>query len=222
MALLSKGESKGSDFEPVPAGTHLARCVSVVDMGLQETRFGRKDKVYLGFEVPGVRVKWKKDDQEHEGPALIGSTYTNSIHPKSILGQHLEAWRGKAFTDEERQGFDLFTLLNVPCMISVTHNTSGDKVYANINGIMKPMAGTEVPPAETPVIGYTPGDAEKIGNLDKLPNWLQEKCKAGHGAAADSLGAAQHVSGMMTDVAGGQNVDGPPTPPPAFDDDIPF
>ena len=47
MGLISKGTGGGSDFEPVPAGTHIARCVSVVDLGFQETPWGSKEKVYI-------------------------------------------------------------------------------------------------------------------------------------------------------------------------------
>ena len=65
MPLMSKATGGGSDFEPVPTGTHIARCVTVVDLGFQESQFGTKEKVYLGFEVPGVRVKRTKDEVEH-------------------------------------------------------------------------------------------------------------------------------------------------------------
>jgi len=204
MALMSKGTGGGADFEPVPQGTHFARCVTVVDLGLQETPWGAKDKVYIAFEVPKVRVKWTKDDVDHEGPALIGSNYTNSVHEKSVLGQHLTNWRGRAFTDEEREGFDLFTILDVPCMISVTHNQKGEKVYANVSGIMGIPAGSPTPDRETDLLKYSPHDHETLGNFSKLPEWLQKKCENAQ-----------------------QPMPTPPTAPPPpgggdFDDDIPF
>ena len=205
MALLSKDSGGSGGFEPVPAGSYVARCITVVDLGIQQSNFGPKEKVWIGFEIPSVRVEWEKDNEKHEGPALIGSSYTNSIHKKSILGQHLVSWRGKEFTQEERDGFDLFTILNAPCMISVTHNTKGDKTYANITAIMRLPKGTSASPAETEVLGYSPGDNEKIGNFDKLPEWLQTRCKEGHGKAADF---------PVSDL--------PPTTLDDFDDDIPF
>ena len=212
MGLISKGTGGGSDFEPVPTGTHIARCVTVVDLGLQETPWGIKEKVYIAHEVPGVRVKWTKDDVDHEGPALIGSTYTNSIHEKSVLGQHLVNWRGRAFTEDEKTGFDLFTILDVPCMISVTHTVKGEKTYANVSGIMGAPAGTVIPNRETDLLAYTPQDAQYAGNLTKLPEWLQKKCEAGH-----KMGESpQHYPDVP-----------PPGAPPSatntdFDDDIPF
>ena len=210
MAIIAKDKGGESNFEPTPEGSHIARCVTVVDLGIQETKFGNKEQVYLGFEVPGHRVEWEdKDGNKHEGPGLIGRTYTSSINERSWLGQHLESWRGKAFTETERQGFDLTNVLGAPCMISVKHNTKGPKTYANIASIMKVPAGVNVPEAENELIAYSAGD----NTLDKLPNWLQEKVRAGWGAAADAVNEPQATDGI----------------PPAesytdteFDDSIPF
>ncbi len=206
MSLMSKSEGGSGSFEPVPVGSHIARCVTVVDLGFQETGFGKKEQVYIGFEVPSVRVEWTKDDVKHEGPAIIGTTYTNSIHEKSNLGQHLVSWRGKPFTEEQKQGFDLFTILDVPCMISVIHNVKGDKVYANISAIIGIPQGAPSPNRETDILAYSPQDNEKAGNFDKLPEWLQKKCSAGHKMADNP---AEY---------GGA----PPTGGDDFDDDIPF
>jgi hypothetical protein len=186
MALLSKAEG-GSGFDPVPEGSHAAACINVVDMGIQDTPWGRKEKVYLGFEIPDVRVTWTdKDGKEHEGPAFVGATYTNSIHEKSNLGQHLVSWRGKAFTQDEKDGFDLFNILGAPCLLSIQHHTNdAGRTFARIGSIMRMPAGMHAPQVESELIAYTPADNEKIGNLKKLPEWLQEKCRAGFGPAAD-------------------------------------
>ena len=243
MALLST-DSGGAGFEPVPAGSYVARCISVIDLGVQPTGFGDKEKVYIGWEIPAERVEWEKDGQKHEGPALIGSRYTNSIHEKSILGQHLLSWRGVPFTDEERQGFDLFSVLGAPCMINVTHTEKNGKTYANVVAVMRLPKGTDCPPAETDLIAYSPMDALTSGNFSKLPEWQQKLVRAGFKMAegSDIVGsstAAQAQAGGP--IASGQpaptiaedaraaalRVAGlPPTPPiqdpDGFDDDIPF
>jgi len=207
MGLLAKDSGGGTDWEPLPTGTHIARCITVCDLGLQPTTFGTKEKVYLGFEVPSIRVEWEKDGQKHEGAALIGSTYTLSIHPKSILGQHLVSWRGKEFTDEERAGFDVFKVLGAACMISVIHVTKGNNVYANITAIMRVPQGTVVPAAEGELIGYTACDPQWSGTIDKLPEWLRNKALEG-----------QRQSTVVEP--------SPPMPPTGpvddFDDSIPF
>ena len=213
MGLMSKDSGGGGNFEPLPMGTHIARCVSVVDLGVQDTPWGGKEKVYLGFEVPSVRVQWQdKDGKDCEGPAFIGSTYTNSINEKAILGQHLTSWRGVAFTDDERQGFDLFNVLNAPCMISVVHNEKNGNVYANIQSIMRLPQGMTCPPAESDAIAYSPLDNAVAPNIDKLPDWLQKKVRAGYKIAEGShiIGSAQ----IANQAAGGQVAPGQPPPQP--------
>ena len=179
MGLIASGAGGGTDWEPLPTGTHLARCITVCDLGVQQTNFGSKEQVYIGWEVPGVRVKWEKDGKEHDGPALIGQTYTLSVHPKSVLGQHLVSWRGKEFTPAELEAFDVFQVLGAPCMISVIHNIKGNKTYANIAAIMRVPQGTPMPPAEGEQVAYTATDPAYSGTLEKLPQWLKDKAIAG-------------------------------------------
>ncbi len=209
MGYMAKEKAGGEGFRPVPAGTHLARCVTVVDLGVQQTPWGSKEQTYLGFEVPGFRVKWEKDGKEHEGPGLIGVTWTTNLYEEANLGKNLISWRnGQPFTKEEKAGFDLFKLLGVPCMLSVTHNQAKNgKVYPNIASIMGVPAGTEVPKQETESVGYTATDLRYSGTLDKLPEWLRTKALDGQ--------RQQYYPDSAP----------PAEPPPAeveFDDDIPF
>lgn len=240
-------KDSGGDFQDLEPGTYVARCVSVVDIGVQETGWGPKEKVYLGFEVPAVRVKWKDDKgQEHDGPAFIGSRYTMSISAKSILGQHLTSWRGKAFTDDERAGFNLFNVLGAPAMINVVTTQKDGKSYTNIQTIMRLPQGTECPPAETELIAYTPLDNAYAENFSKLHEWQQQLVRKGYKMAEGStiVGSAA----VAQQAAGGPIASGQPAPQPAstmppqtaeqamqaamanqtpppddgFDDDIPF
>ena len=230
MGLIVK-DSGGAGFEPIPAGTYVARCVNVIDIGIQPTGFGDKEKLYIGFEIPSERVEWEKDGEKHEGPAMIGSRYTASINAKSILGQHLTSWRGVPFTDEERDGFDVMTILDAPCMINIVHTEKNGKVYANIQGIMRLPKGTNCPPAEGELIAYTPMDNELAQNLDKLPEWLQKLCRAGHKIAEGSHTIGSGGGPMLapplpkTAAEAMQDaIDAGNNPPPYddFDDSIPF
>ena len=204
----SEKAGTGQEFEQTPEGPHIARCVTVVDLGVQETNFGDKDQVYIGFEVYDHRVKWEKDGQEHEGPGLIGATWTNNLYEEANLGKNLISWRGKPFTPEERKMFDLEKLLGVPCMISVVHNTAKNgKVYANIASIMGIPKGMAVPDQETPSVAYSAKDPATAGNLEKLPKWLQEKAQAG---------------GTVMEKPANRPTEEPPYAGDDFDDDIPF
>ena len=201
MAIPSSERAgSGKEWEKCPEGSHVARCVTLVDLGIQSTHFGDKEQVYLGFEVYDHKVKWEKDGVEHQGPGLIGVTWTNNLYEEANLGKNLISWRGRPFTDEEKKSFDLEKLLGVPCILSVVHRESNGKVYANIASVTGLPKGLPVPDKVGDLIGYSARDPDTFGNLSKLPEWLQKK--AGEGVSPEDL------------YSGGEEED--------FDDDIPF
>lgn len=146
---LPKPSESGS-FELVPAGTHVAICYRFVDRGTQMTEYmgDRKTRheIMLTWELPHEAMTDGR-------PFVISKTYTWSMNEKATLRKHLEAWRGKAFTDDDFEGpnaFDTKKLLGAPCMLTITHETRGDKTFANISGIGKLTKGIEVPQMQNP------------------------------------------------------------------------
>jgi hypothetical protein len=174
----------GRDFEPVPEGVHFAICREVIHIGMQPGfgTYPAKEKVYFGFEIPGVHVEWEKDGKKQTGPAKIGTTFTLSIAEKSNLRPFLKSWRGKDFTPEEAADFDVTRLLGKVCQLSVVHTQKGDKVYANVSGAfglseeqkvqLKADPSKGVPKGE--LLVYTPA-AHDQAVFEKLPQWLQKK-----------------------------------------------
>ncbi len=215
MSLVSKETGGGGGFDPIPEGTYVARCISVVDFGLQPRgNWPAKEQIYIGFEVPSERVEWTdRDGNEHEGSALIGMRYTNSLSEKAHLRAHLQSWRGRAFTAEELAGFDVRKVLGVPCMISVVHNHKNGNTYANITAVMKLPKGTECPDAENELLSYSDedGDAETFG---KLPPWMQRAIEAGR-----ALKATEDAPPPESETPAPGS---PASQEPPFDDDIPF
>ncbi len=121
------GNSTSQQPEP---GTVNALCSRVIDMGTQTSAFGKKRKVMLGWEISQLM-----DDGR---PFLVIQSYTASIHPKSSLGKLLEGWRGKAFTDEERNGFNLENILGKSCLLSLVQE--GEYVnVASVSPLVKGM-----------------------------------------------------------------------------------
>lgn len=176
MPLVAKDTSVGS-FERVPEGLHRAICNMVVDLGLQEREWqGQKrqvHQVYIRWEFPMERIKYDKDGEEQEGPMVLGEVYTLSLSEKANLRKHLEAWRGRKFTQDELNGFDLFTLLGKGCQIQVSHNQRGDKTFQNIQAVVSwPKDIPQPATTECPLLKYGPGDE---GDFDKLPDWLKAK-----------------------------------------------
>lgn len=219
MSLIASDKGGSGDFEPVPEGTYIARCISVIDLGLQDSgQWGPKEKIYIGFEVPEVRVKWNdQDGNEQQGAALIGQLYTNSLNEKANLRRDLQTWRGKAFTAAELEGFDVRAILGAPAMISVTHNTKGDKTYANIASIVRPPKGTALPDAEGEPLTYSAEDGDTDA-FDKLPEWIRKKIEAGQALrASQSENPAPPANGGKLPPGQGEQYSGTD-----FEDDIPF
>lgn len=203
MSLIAKDKG-GGDFKPVPAGTHIAVCTMVADMGVQPTKkFKPRPQLYIRWELPNEVTSWKDGDgREHTGPMVIGQKYTMSLSEKANLRADLESWRGRMFTEAELAGFDIKNILGKSCMLGVTHNTVGTKTYANIAAVMGlPKGQPPVSPSVMP-IAYDI-DAHDEGVFQKLPNWLQEAIQS------------RVQSDTKSTVTNGSSE-------PEFDDDIPF
>lgn len=171
MSLTVK-ETGGSGSTAIEAGTYPARCVGVVDFGIQHNDFNGKDqeKVALIFELPTERITVDGVDK----PRWLSKQYTASLHEKSTLRQHLDAWRGKAFTPEELAGFDLRNVINAPCMLTITNTEKNGSTYANIKAVSKPMKGMSVAELENDPILFDmeADDAETV--FETLPSWMKD------------------------------------------------
>ena len=178
MPLNYKTGGGGVDFEPVPAGSHIAVCDIVADLGMQEGSAlypKAKQQVYIRFELPNERIEFEKDGKKVVGPAVIGKTYTASMNEKANLRHHLESWRGKQFTDEEAESFDVSAILGKPCMLTVMHTQKDGRTYANIAGvgpIPKGISGKTIIPEITPILYAAPDNTSTYGSL---PEWLRGK-----------------------------------------------
>lgn len=177
MPLIAK-DAGGGDFTPVPEGTHIAVCNMVVDLGLQETTYDNKPTVkhqcFIRWELPHERIDWTdKDGTPKNGPMSIGKTYTLSLSDKANLRKDLQAWRGRAFKQEELDGFDLFKLLGVGCQVTVVHAAKNGKTYANIAGVAGWPKGLPKPQVtENQMMRYSADEPE---SYESLPQWLREK-----------------------------------------------
>lgn len=178
MAIIAS-DSGGGDFTPTPAGTHFAVCDMVVDLGKQKTNYqgteSIKHQVYIRWQIPAERVEWEVDGQKHEGPAVIGKTYTVSLSDKSNLRKDLQAWRSRPFTPEELAAFDIAKLLGAPATITITHTERDGKTYANVASLGSIPKGMPAPKVEGELIIF---DDEHPHNLPKLSKRLQERVAA--------------------------------------------
>ena len=176
MIIAKQSSNSQSDFKLPPAGSFLARLYRIIDIGTQTTEWmGKKKmqrKIITMFELHG------EDNDGHplqtaEGkPLIVSKRYTLSLDEKATLRKDLEAWRGKAFTQKELDGFNLEVLLGKCCMVSITHSTYDGKEYANIAGISQVPAalkklGEPVGVNELMIFTLEPFDQDKFNKLSE-------------------------------------------------------
>ena len=198
---ITASQKGGQDFDVLDEGVHRANCVGLIDLGHQENeKFNKLEhKVLITWELPEARIQLEKDGEVKDLPRFISRTFTLSLHKKSSLRPFLQNWRGKKFEDSELEGFDMKNILSVSCNLQIIHDTTGDKTYANISGIM-PDKGKVETESELSYFSFE----EKMDIPPNCPEWIVEKIKN---------------SGEWTDMMSDEM---PQDPPWADDDDKPF
>ena len=120
-----------TSFTPAPEGQHLAVAVDVIDLGERVEQFqGQPAKV-----VHKVAIVYQIDEVNPDTgkPFEVAVEKTVSFNAKAGLRKWVEAWRGKAYTDEEarKSGAPLHKMVGVNALITVEHKTSKtNRVYA--------------------------------------------------------------------------------------------
>ena len=133
MPLVIK-ESEGH-FEPAPPGLHQAVCVDVVDLGIVPGKYGPKAK---------LRLIWQLKTRNKKGERFqVRATYTQSLGESSNLRKDLESWRGRSFTQEELENFDVEKLLGINCQLSLKQEKSKStgRLYAKVTAVLEPLKG---------------------------------------------------------------------------------
>lgn len=173
MSLIAT-KGNNTDFERVPEGVYIGRCFMLVDIGTQESAFKGETK----FQKK-IHIAWELLDEDTKmadgRPFAISKTYTNSLHEKSSLYADVNAWRGKKFTDEELEGFDLQKVVGAYCQLQVSHEESANgRTYANITSIMALPKGMNKPEAvnDTVTFDLDEKDADKF---NALPDFLKRR-----------------------------------------------
>lgn len=198
----------GADFENAPAGTYLAVCTRIIDLGTQASSFQGKEtmkhKIMLTWELPEELMKDGR-------PFTISQRYSWSMDKKANLRKHLEGWRGKAFDDKDfgPNGFNIQKILGLGCVLTISHSERDDKTFANVTAVGKLMKGMTTPPKPLNELVYlwlTPDLWE--------PNTFH---KLGQGLQAVIMKSPEYAK-----VTGGEDESLPPDdmPPPTMPDDM--
>lgn len=204
-------DNGGGDFEQAPAGTHVARCVRLIDIGTQHGEYQGKPnalrKVVVTWELPNETMT----EGDYAGkPFLVNKWYTASLGEKANLRKDLVNWRGREFTDDELKGFEAKKILGTTCMLSLTPN---DKGKVRVTGVMKLPKGSDAPPQVNPSF-YLSLESDEFNQaaFDSLSDFWKAEVKKSP-EWADLQGKPGPVK--QSAAKGGGHFDD-------FEDDIPF
>lgn len=180
MTQIIASNNGSGNYEPCPSGNFVARCISMVHIGTIEDEFqGEKkllNKVRITWELPTETKVFKEENGEQ--PFVLSKEFTLSMNEKATLRKWLESWRGKIFTQEESEKFDVAVLVGKPCMLNVIHKakTNGD-IRADIAAVSTMPKGLECPPQINPTIVFSVLDFNQ-NVFDSFPDFLKDKIKS--------------------------------------------
>lgn len=177
MSLKLK-QKKRSIVPPLSGGTYLATCIGVIDVGEQYNQNFNNytDKLMLLFEVAGETV----DVDGEAKPRWLSIEYTASLNGKATLYKHLVSWLSREFTEEELDengdGFDIASMLGMPCMLTVIVKEGKNGAYNRIENIAALPKGIPAPQTEGELLAYDIDERDEEV-FQKLPEWIQTKIK---------------------------------------------
>lgn len=196
-------DNGGGDFEQPPVGTHVARCVKIIDIGTQKSEYQGQANIrrqcIIGWELPNELIS----EGDYAGkPFTVSRFYTCSLSEKANLRKDLANWRGRDFTEQELQGFESKNILGKPCMLSLTPN---DKGKVRVTGVMALPKGTQVPPQVNDTVFFS---------LDEFNRDVFEKLSDGYKKLIMASPEYKHATDPQAVAKRGHFAD--------MDDDIPF
>ena len=176
MGLTAK--QGGKDLPLLSEGVKLGVCYLVCDLGTHTGEYdGRPNiahKVVIGWELPSERMEYEVDGEMKDMPRVISQFYTLSLDPKANLRKALDAWRGKPFSKQELDGFDIKKLLGVGCQVQVIHKAGeGGDVRDRVNAVMALPQGMTAPEAVLPHVYFSFEDWDGVSDIsEKVPPFV--------------------------------------------------
>ncbi|MBR6688767.1 MAG: hypothetical protein IKL68_01985 [Clostridia bacterium] len=183
MSMIAKSEGN-SNIKRLEDGVYTAISSMLIDLGIQKSeKYGKSSRKFI--------IVWNIENEfiEVNGeqlPRVMSKEYTMSLGEKSNLRKDLQAWRGKQFTPEELEGFNLINILNKGCQLQILNTENNGKTYTNIVSIMALPKGMEINQLDHTVV-FDTYDESTWNNYIQIPKWMQERIKQCENIAAQGL-----------------------------------
>lgn len=170
MSLILS-EKPNDTFEIIPAGMYPAYCYGVVDLGEQYSEMYKSwnYQLVILWEIPGETIEINGEQVSR----TMSKIYSNSLGKKSKLRPMLVSWRGRDFTQEEQEQFDIRRVVGAPCMLNVVHKTkTNGNVRAEIETVTPLPKGMPIA-QKTMAPLFFDADEDDLTVIDTLPEWMQ-------------------------------------------------
>jgi hypothetical protein len=119
---LSKNDK---EFELHPEHSGPAVCVDVTTPKKVDTAYGPKEKFSIVFETEALR-------EDGTRFPVWASGFTPSLHEKASLRKFLKSWFGRDLTAAEQEEFETESLIGRAAHVTIVHNESDGRTFANI------------------------------------------------------------------------------------------
>ena len=173
MSMIVKSEGN-ANIKRLEDGVYTAISSMVIDLGKQKNEKFKNSarRCVIVWNIANEFIEVNGEQL----PRVISKEYTMSLGEKSNLKKDLQAWRGKQFTQEELDGFDLAQIVNKGCQLQILNTENNGKTYTNIVSIMSLPKGTELTPADKTIV-FDIDDKETWNRYAEIPKWMQERIK---------------------------------------------
>jgi hypothetical protein len=133
-----------------------AVCIDALDLGWKEGAYGLKYRVALVFYTGLV----EKGPDGQNVPLTVAKFFNASFNEKSSLSSFVKQWMGQAYKLPDN---DLEKLIGQTALLSIAHNATAARTYANIESIMK------LPAAMADQAPPIPGDFVRLCEREDWP-----------------------------------------------------
>lgn len=146
MALNPQNKQDNGPRIPNPAaGVVPARLARIVEIGVHDTFYGEKDQVIFWYSLP-TRLIDMPDSEYHGKQHMVRTApMRKSSSDKATLMEHVNVLKPAAR--------DLSELLNLPCFVTIVHNTvetgGQERTFANISQVSGVPEGIEIGTLDT-------------------------------------------------------------------------
>ena len=160
-----------------PKGAHVAKCITVIDLGTGPETWKEETKIQRKINVTWALPKCLIEVDGEQRPMTISKKYTASTDPKATMRKHIDTWL--SLKPEKIAKFDPETFLNKEALVTVTHyEKATGETGATVSTVTSLPEGLEVPEIDLESWTFDPSDPRK--NWDKLREWQRERVSISH------------------------------------------